>query len=645
MTSGTAATVDTTKAPYRLAPVTEWEAQRWDELIAEREDRTLFHRRAWLDYLAESRGVRIRHWAIRSGDRTGGYFCGGILRLGPFRVLGSPLKSWGTNVMGPLIEGGVDHHELLRALDSLAITERFAMIELEHPALSKDALEAAGFEPVRDWTYSVPLAPEDPQATWKALESTCRNRIRRAEKAGLKVEDTDDPAVADEFYDFYLDLMRRKRMTPPFSRRTARLLVSHLKKADCLFALRVSDRGGRLLAVGLFPHDDNTMYFWGGASLADGHDLCPNDLLHWTAMQMAAHRGLRTYNMSGHGRFKRKFGGVLTEVTRWHKCYWRTARWARKGYEIWFRHRIPLSRFLTPFRKPSDREIAAPTDSERDLASTRAWTKERPGRPSFRLADIYKAPLHDLPIRDEILYQYLPLSPEMDILEVGPGSGFTAFRLAREIRSLTLLDVAPGNITHLRSHLGEIQNLTLVCADVCKPDLVAEVGQRFDAIYALEVFEYMQDPEACLRNLAGLLRPGGRLLLEFPNYPPPQSPGLTYFNTKAELDRLLHEAGFSSWTVGALRLRLWAELVYEYGHEKPIRFYRQRRVQADLERPFIYDQTWAFQHQRRLHPFKYLLHASWTVLAWLMRLGGPAFTHTVLKDGILNRNLLVLAQR
>src|SRR5258708_36464084 len=76
-------------------------------------------------------------------------------------------------------------------------------------------------------------------------------------------------------------------------------------------------------------------------------------------------------------------------------------------------------------------------------------------RPAFRPSDIFKAPLHDFPIRDEILYQYLPLSPDMDVLEVGPGSGVTAFRVARRLRSLTLLDIAAANIAHLRGTLGD----------------------------------------------------------------------------------------------------------------------------------------------------------------------------------------------
>jgi hypothetical protein len=90
------------------------------------------------------------------------------------------------------------------------------MIELENRMLSQEALEAAGFECVRDRTYLVTLHPADQDAMWRGLESTCRNRVRKAVTAGLVIEDTDDPTVVDEYYDFYTRLLIRKGRRPSF---------------------------------------------------------------------------------------------------------------------------------------------------------------------------------------------------------------------------------------------------------------------------------------------------------------------------------------------------------------------------------------------------------------------------------------------
>jgi SAM-dependent methyltransferase len=626
---------------YRVVPLTPDETARWDELVLGYGTSELFHQNVWLDYLAASRGIDVAKWAIRSDRGTVGYFCGGILDKGPFRILGSPLRSWGTNSMGPITDPDADQDQLVAAVEDLAQAERLAMIELEHPLLPEATLGRAGFERVRDWTYLVALDPGRPDAMWRALESECRNRIRKAMSAGVTVEDADDPAVVDEFYDLYVDLLRRRGRTPSFLRDTPRHLFSHLKKADCLFALRAKDPAGRVLSIGLFPHDAKTMYFWSGASREDGHPLCPNDYLQWTAMGLAASRGLTRYNTSGHGRFKRKFGGTLVELARWHKCYWRTARWARHGYQAWFARFGARALWHPHPGRPAT--IEARSRSRPRTAPVEIVTTAQ--RPSFRLSDIARAPLHDLPIRDEILYQYLPLAKTMDVLEIGPGSGVTAFRLAREVRSLTLLDIAPANISHLRAVLGMRDNLDFVCADVCAAGLPERLGRTFDAVYAIEVFELLPDPETCLKNLASVLRPGGHLLLQFPNYPPALSPGLTHFRTKAELGRLLHRAGFSSWRVCALKLRPYASFLYRHFHERPIDAYRRRRAQKGWSRPLIYDDSWAFQHGPRLEPFKYLLHIAWAGLARAMRLGGPVFVHAPLGNEILNSNLVLLARR
>lgn len=320
----------------QLEPLASDDDRSWDELLAAFTNRTLFHRRVWLDYLAASRGLKIRMWAIRGDGRTVGYFCGGLVQKGPFRVLGSPLRGWGTNCMGPVVEDDVDQREVLGALDRLAREERLAMIEIEQPALRSEVFSASGYDDEAGRTYVVSLTPFDPDATWERVHSKKRNQIRKAIKSGLTVEDTDDPALADEFYDRFQDVMRHKGLAPSYPREYPRLLFRCLKPAGLLFSLRVRDASGRILATGLFPHDDRTVYFWGGSSWQDGRELNPNDYLQWSVIRLACERGLQAYNMCGPGRFKAAFGGDLTDIHRWHKCYWRSARWARRGYEACF---------------------------------------------------------------------------------------------------------------------------------------------------------------------------------------------------------------------------------------------------------------------------------------------------------------------
>jgi SAM-dependent methyltransferase len=629
--------------PYDLAPVTAEELAGWDQIVDRYQSRCLFHRTSWLDYLKLSRSLDIARWAIRDGSQTLGYLCGGLFEMGPFRILGSPLRSWGTNAMGPLINATVDQRRLLRGIDVLARREGLSMLEIENGILSDELLKEAGFEQVRDWTYLVALSSDTSQL-WQSLESECRNRIRKSERAGVRVEIASDPAVVDEYYDLYDRLMQRKGRRAPFDRRTVHLLFARLQQSDNMLALRARDDAGRVIAAGLFPHDDEMIYFWSGASDETAHALCPNDLLHWTAMSLASRQGLRSYNMSGYGRFKRKFGGELVGISRWHKCYSRSARWARQGYRYWFEYKSTFD----PRRLGSLRS-AGHTNGTRQTAATKG-NRELPlpmlrQRPSFRVSDIYRAPLHDFPIRDEILFQHLLLKPDMDLLEIGPGSGITAFRLARQVRSITLGDVAEGNVTQLRQALGHIPNLDFACVDVCKPGLPDALQRTFDAVYAIEVFELLPEPVMALANLAAVTRPGGTALIQFPNYPPEHSPGPTHFTTKQELARELEKAGFSRWSISAIRLRPHARYLYNYLHEKPIRAYRRRRSGHSADGALVYDESWTFRHGHRLQPFKYVLHTAWTVLSASIHAGGPAFENWDPGARILNHNLLVMAQR
>jgi SAM-dependent methyltransferase len=273
------------------------------------------------------------------------------------------------------------------------------------------------------------------------------------------------------------------------------------------------------------------------------------------------------------------------------------------------------------------------------------WPPSRKQRPSFQWSDIWRAPLHDFPIRDEILYQFLPLSPEMDVLEIGPGCGFTAVRLARHVQHLTSLDIGKGTIQSLQEGLGGIPNLKFVCADVCTPELPKLHPARFDAAFGLAVFDLLPDPGTCLKNLGALLRPGGRLLLQFPNYPPPKGRGITSFKNSDEIDRLMAAAAFESWETFALTLRPYAGLIYGNLYDAPLQALRRLRRGYSEQRPLSYDGTWTFQRTSRLNRYKWFVHSALGFLAFLIRLGGDCFQLRRLSGEILNNNLLLLGQR
>ncbi len=273
------------------------------------------------------------------------------------------------------------------------------------------------------------------------------------------------------------------------------------------------------------------------------------------------------------------------------------------------------------------------------------WPIVRGQRPSFRISDLWRAPFHDFPIRDEILYQCLPLSPGLDILEIGPGSGFTAFRLSREVRHVSLLDVSDGAICQLQSRLQHIPNLSFFCADLCAPGLKDLIKREFDALIGLAVAHLLPDPATALKNLADVVSRGGRLVLQFPNYPPPKGTGITFFQHRRALDHMLEAAGFESWAIFAIQLRAHAQLIFEQFHERPLRALRWLGSRNGNKEPLTYQATWAFQKGKKLEPLKYLMHAGWTVFSGAVHAGGDAFELLPLGEGILNRNLLLLARR
>ncbi len=107
-----------------------------------------------------------------------------------------------------------------------------------------------------------------------------------------------------------------------------------------------------------------------------------------------------------------------------------------------------------------------------------------------------------------------PHLPPGSLFDVGAGGG-TFLSVAKEAGyEVSGLDLSPRWAEHARQQHG----VEVMVANLMEAELPTS---RFGAITFWHVLEHLPDPLAALRKLRGALRPGGRLVVEVPNYGAP----------------------------------------------------------------------------------------------------------------------------
>jgi SAM-dependent methyltransferase len=117
-----------------------------------------------------------------------------------------------------------------------------------------------------------------------------------------------------------------------------------------------------------------------------------------------------------------------------------------------------------------------------------------------------QAPILDLVTPD--------LRPGMRVLDAGCGTGTLLAALAARQPDLTLsgADASPDMLAQARAKLGERAHLFVLDLDKPLPEAVRE-DLRVDLVLCVSVLHYLRTPAATVRSLAGLLAPGGHMIL------------------------------------------------------------------------------------------------------------------------------------
>lgn len=134
--------------------------------------------------------------------------------------------------------------------------------------------------------------------------------------------------------------------------------------------------------------------------------------------------------------------------------------------------------------------------------------------PSARFWDRIAVRYARRPIADEAAYQMKlrvtrdHLTPDMEILELGCGTGSTAIAHAPHVKHIRATDISPKMIEIARAKAAEsgVANVAFECVAV---EDIAASDESFDAILGLNLLHLLEDRDAAIAKIAALLKQDG----------------------------------------------------------------------------------------------------------------------------------------
>jgi SAM-dependent methyltransferase len=147
------------------------------------------------------------------------------------------------------------------------------------------------------------------------------------------------------------------------------------------------------------------------------------------------------------------------------------------------------------------------------IAGAALWWRKNPSACPYGQRFWVEAP-HPLITRGR-LRDILAAKPGERILEVGPGTGYYTLDVAEWVEpdgEVDILDLQQEMLDHTMRRAGErgLDNITPAQSDATA--MPYEDG-TFDAAFLVTVLGEIPDQQAALRELARVLRPGGRLIV------------------------------------------------------------------------------------------------------------------------------------
>jgi hypothetical protein len=286
---------------------------RWDAFVRAHPAASGHHLGAWASILRDCYGYRPRYLALEEAGLLTGVF---PLMSSGLRLTGSRLSSLPTaKAAGPLATTREGERELLNAAGELKRREKFnsLLVRSDHPDLQGDLVGLAGTHP----TYVLELC--EPAMLLERYSRDSKNisrSIRKAQKSGLVVGESNSQADLKDWYRLYLATIRKHRNLP----RRFRQLQASMALLDSSWRFIPVHKDGRVIAGAIFHDIGETVELIYNASDPAYLSLRPNHAIYWHMISDAAERNrsffdFGTADTDTLASFKEGWGAIPRDIS------------------------------------------------------------------------------------------------------------------------------------------------------------------------------------------------------------------------------------------------------------------------------------------------------------------------------------------
>jgi lipid II:glycine glycyltransferase (peptidoglycan interpeptide bridge formation enzyme) len=247
-----------------------------------------------LDWLGERTPYALDCWLtpMAAHLKSRGAFA---VKMGP----ALPVRSWDASTLKAVV---ADSSALrLREVPADWTSDQGLAVGPQLTALgwSQTADTGAGFGDVQPrYVFQVPLAERSLDDIFAGFNQQWRRNIRKAEKAGVVVEQgsyDDLPA----FHDVYVETAARDGFTPRGLPYFQRMWTAMTAEDPVRLKLYLAKHQGRVLAATTMVTVGDHAWYSYGASTTEGRDVRPSNAVQWAMIQDAHAAGCSVYDLRG----------------------------------------------------------------------------------------------------------------------------------------------------------------------------------------------------------------------------------------------------------------------------------------------------------------------------------------------------------